>query len=214
MSYFSNHSDPDDYDDLISDNVPRKRSKRTIGIGLLIVGLIGTTTAANISISGGRKEFGQGIYQIKACDQWVGIGLESGAGIQNAYIAKMKLYGFDPGLCLGRIFRIKVYNYASSQMNLFMGAGTTTAANDSVTANVVTLLDTSTAQVNSGYSTYQKWAVKAVTLIDPQGRQIPYVDNYQMIDYTSSTGVYTIYFTYPLALVVDAASVTIESAKP
>ena len=44
------------------------------------------------------KEFGQGIFQIKACDQWVGIGLTAGSGVENPYVKNLKMYGFDPTL--------------------------------------------------------------------------------------------------------------------
>jgi hypothetical protein len=215
MSYFTNAPDADDFDDDFSgESAPRtSRAKLNIGIFLLICGLAGTTLAANISLApGGRKEFGQGIYQIKACDQWVGIGLTSGSGAQNNYVANLKLYGFDPRLCIGRIFRIKLFPTGSTTpLDLYLGAGATAGSTE--TSTVLTLMDTSTAYASSGYSTYNSWAADAVTLVDKYGRNIGWADSYELIRYTSSTAVYTIVFTYPAALVSSVASVTIESAK-
>jgi hypothetical protein len=50
-------------------------------------------------------------------------------------------------------------------------------------------------------------------MIDPQGRDIGYADNYQIIDYIPATGVYSIIFTYPRAVAANVASITIETAK-
>jgi hypothetical protein len=52
-----------------------------------------------------------------------------------------------------------------------------------------------------------------VTLIDPQGRDIGFADNYELIDYTPATGVYSVVFTYPRAVAAQVVSVTIETAK-
>jgi hypothetical protein len=41
-------------------------------IGLSVTGL---TLAASFTINSGKVEFGQGIYKIQSCDQWVGINL-------------------------------------------------------------------------------------------------------------------------------------------
>jgi hypothetical protein len=215
LSYFNGATDPDDYDDDFEESRLSFSARRKIKISILLIAasLLGTTVAANISLSpGGRKEFGQGIYQIKACDQWVGIGLTAGSGAQNNYVANIKLYGFDPRLCIGRIFKIQLFKTGSTApLNLYLGAGATSTTTD--TSTVLTLMDTSTAFASSGYSTYSSWAADAVTLVDKFGRNIGYYDSYELIDYTAGSGVYTVVFTKPLALVAEVTSVTIESAK-
>lgn len=214
MSYFNGAVDPDDFDEA-SESAPRiSRGKVNLGIFLIIMGLLGTTFAANISLSGGRKEFGQGVFQIKACDQWVGVGLTSGSGAQNTYVANVRLIGLDPRLCKGTIFRIRFFPSGSTTaMNMYLGAGPTSASTDSVTATTLTTRITNTSYTGNSQSAYDGWALDAVTLIDPQGRDIGYADNYEVIDYIAATGVYTIVFTYPKAVAAQVASITIETAK-
>jgi hypothetical protein len=216
MSYFNGPADADDFEDGISENsAPRsQRARVNLGIFFVILGLLGTTFAANISLSGGRKEFGQGIFQIKACDQWVGVGLTSGQGAQNTYVANVNLYGLDPRACKGTIFRIKFFPTGSTTaMNMYLGAGPTSASTDSVTATSLVMKITNTAYSGANQAAYDAWALDAVTLIDPQGRDIGYADNYELIDYTASTGVYSVVFTYPKAVAAQVVSVTIETAK-
>jgi hypothetical protein len=217
MSYFSGSANLEDYEDGISEERParRMRAQRNFVIFALILGVLGSSFAANITLnSGQRKEFGQGIYQIKACDQWVGIGLTVGAGTQSNYVKTVRLFGLDPRLCKGNIFRIKLFPTGSTTpLNMYKGAGTTSALSDSVTATTLVTRITNTAYTGSTKSAYDAWAYDAVTLVDPQGRDISYGDDYETIDYAIDTGVYTIYFTYPMALAAQVASVTIESAK-
>jgi hypothetical protein len=96
---------------------------------------------------------------------------------------------------------------------MYLGAGPTSAATDSVTATTLTTRITNTLYTGSTQSAYETWAYDAVTMIDPQGRDIGYADNYQIIDYIPATGVYSIIFTYPRAVAADVASITIETAK-
>jgi hypothetical protein len=216
MSYFNGSADPEDFEDGISEERPmrRMRAQRNFIIFAVILGVLGSSFAANISLSGGRKEFGQGIYQIKACDQWVGIGLTVGANTQSNYVKTVRLYGLDPRLCKGNIFRIKLFPTGSTTpLNMYKGAGATSALSDSVTATTLVTRITNTSYTGSTKTAYDAWAYDAVTLIDPQGRDISYGDDYETIDYAINTGVYTIYLTYPMALAAQVGSVTIESAK-
>jgi hypothetical protein len=216
MTYFSGPVDPEDYDEGYSEGTPRKsRLKLNLAIFMVVLAALSTTYAANISLNGGqKKEFGQGIYQIKACDQWVGIGLQSAASPNNAYVGTIKLYGFDPRLCVGRIFKIKLFKTGSATpLDLYIGPGSTSGTD---THTSLSLMDTSTTFAASGYtggSAYDNWSADAVTIVDKWGRNIGYSDNYTFIDYYPTTGVYVILLTYPKALVADVTSVTIESAK-
>jgi hypothetical protein len=217
MSYFSGSANPEDYEDGISEDRParRLRAQRNFIIFSVILGILGTSFAANITLNGGqRKEFGQGIYQIKACDQWVGIGLTVGANTQSDYVKTVRLYGLDPRLCKGNIFRIKLFPTGSTTpLNMYKGAGATSALSDSVTATTLVTRIINTDYTGNTKTAYDAWAYDAVTLVDPQGRDISFGDDYETIDYAINTGVYTIYFTYPMALAAQVASVTIESAK-
>lgn len=218
MSYFNGPADPEDFEDGYVEDQPASRGKRAqinLGIFLAVLGILGSTLAANITLNGGNKrEFGQGIFQIKACDQWIGIGLTSGQGAQNTFVANVKLFGLDPRACRGTIFRIKFFPTGSTTpMNMYLGAGPTTAANDSVTATTLVTKITNAAYTGTTSAQYDAWAYDAVTLIDPQGRDIGFADDYELIDYFPSTGVYSIIFTYPRAVAAQVSSVTIETAK-
>lgn len=217
MTYFNGPANSEDFEDGYSEEEPitgNKRGKVNLGIFLILAGLLGTTLAANISLSGGRTEFGQGVFQIKACDQWVGVGLTTGSGAQNTYVANVRLIGLDPRLCKGTIFRIKFFPSGSTTaMNMYLGAGPTSAATDSVTATTLTTRITNSAYTGNSQSAYTAWAYDAVTLIDPQGRDIGFADTYELIDYFPETGVYSIVFTYPRAIAAQVASITIETAK-
>jgi len=67
----------EDYDEGYHDDLPvreKRSSKFILGLGMLALSAVGFTVAANITIGNGNKlEFGQGLYQITSCDQWVGI---------------------------------------------------------------------------------------------------------------------------------------------
>ena len=221
MSYFSGAVDPEDYEEGIRESTSRKsRLKINLAIFVIVLGALSTTFAANISLNGGqRKEFGQGIFQIKACDQWIGLGLQSAAQPNNAYVGTIKLYGFDPRLCVGRIFKIKLFKTGSTTpLNLYLGPGQTSGSD---THTILTLMDTSTPLASSGYtssinptrSAYENWSYDAVTIVDKWGRNVGYDDGYTYIDYKYETGQYWIILTYPRALVGEVTSVTIESAK-
>lgn len=213
MSYFNGPVDPADFDEGYAEQVPArsKRAKLNIGIFILICGVLASTFAANISLGGSRKEFGQGIFQIKACDQWVGIALTSGQALQNTYVANVRVIGLNPRACRNTVLKIKFFTSASqAATNMYYGAGTTPALSDSVTATSLVLRVTDSAYTGSAYAT---WANDAVTLIDPLGRDAGYGDDYELIEYVPSTGVYSVILTYPLAVAADVKNITIETAK-
>jgi hypothetical protein len=217
MSYFNGPADPDDFDDDNPGQTSSRSSRARLNLGIFIVvlGVLGSTVAANISLNtGSKREFGQGIFQIKACDQWVGVGLTTGQGAQNTYVANVRLVGLDPRGCKGTIFRIKFFPSGSTTpMNMYLGAGPTTATTDSVTATSLVTKIVNTSYTGSTQALYEEWAANAVTLIDPQGRDIEYADAYEFIDYEAATGEYTVIFTYPRAVAAQVSSITIETAK-
>jgi hypothetical protein len=218
MSYFNGPANPEDFEDGYEETptVDRKRkAKINLGIFCVVLGLLGSTLAANISLqSGPKKEFGQGIFQIKACDQWVGIGLDTGDGQLNSFVKDVRIIGLDPRLCRGSIFRINFFPTGSTTaLDLFQGAGPLNTVSDSVTAKTLVTRITNSAYTGSTLSQYNTWAYNAVTLIDPQGRDIGYLDDYESIDYNTKTGEYTVIFTYPKMLASAVTRITIETAK-
>ena len=216
MSYFNGPADPDDFEDGVVEQESSRssRAKLNIGIFLLIMGVLGSTFAANISLSGGRQEFGQGIFQVKACDQWVGINLVTGEGAANPYVVNVEILGLDPRQCLGTIFRIKFFSTGSTTpLPVFVSGGPSGTLSDSVTATSVVSRITKTAYTGNTQTAYGDWAYDAMTLIDPQGRDIGYADNYQLVEYYLGSGIYVIAPTYSRLLAGSVNSITIETAK-
>lgn len=216
MSYFNGPADSDDYEDgEIEESAPRlSRAKLNVGIFLLIMGVLGSTFAANISLSGGRQEFGQGIFQVKACDQWVGVNLVTGEGANNQYVVNVEILGLNPRQCLGTIFRIKFFSTGSTTaLPIFVSGGPSGTLSDSVTATSIVSRITKTAYTGSTQTAYGNWAYDAMTLIDPQGRDIEFGDNYQLVEYYRNSGIYVIAPTYPRLVAASVNSITIETAK-
>lgn len=195
-----------------------KRPRRLVGIFLIAVGLIGTTIAANISIGNGRIEMGQGIYRITACDQWVGIGLNSTEAIYGgkSRVASIDLIGLDPRLCKDVVFRIKLFKQSdlNTPLGIFTGVvGTDTTTATAETGTVTSLMIYDTATISYPTTTYNYYAARALTLINGAGTNVGYRDDYHRIQYASATGVYGIIFYNPLCLMEDVDKITIESSK-
>ena len=207
----------DDEEGELTEDRPGTFTRRLIGIVLIALGVVGTTVAANISLSNGRIEMGQGIYRIQACDQWVGIGLyptATSGGL--SYVQTVELIGLDPRLCKNVLFQIKMYKNTDlvNPLALFTGVtGTDTATAAVTTGNVTRLSIYDTATVSYPTTTYNTYARKALTLVNQANVNVGYADDYHSITYVSATGVYRIYLNTPLALMADVDKVTIESAS-
>jgi hypothetical protein len=216
MSYFNGPANPDDFEDGVEEQEsPRSsRAKLNIGIFLLVMGVLSSTVAANISLSGGRQEFGQGIFQVKACDQWVGVNLVTGEGAANPYVVNVEILGLDPRQCLGTIFRIKFFSSGSTTpLPVFVSGGPSGTLSDSVTATSVVSRITKTSYTGNTQTLYGNWAYDAMTLVDPQGRDIGYADDFQLVEYYRGSGIYVLAPTYPRLLATSVNSITIETAK-
>ena len=192
--------------------------RRVVGIFFICVGLIGTTVAANISLSDGRIEMGQGIYRITACDQWVGIGLYPTAAIYGgkSRVQTIELLGLDPRMCKNVIFRIKMYKNTDLNTPLALFVGTTSTDTNTATAvegNVTQLSVYDTATVSYPTVSYNTYANNALTLVNQANIDVGYGDDYHSIDYVTATGVYRIGLVQPLALMEDIDKITIESAS-
>jgi hypothetical protein len=197
---------------------PGTFKRRVIGILLIAVGLVGTTVAANISLSNGRIEMGQGVYRIQACDQWIGIGLYPTAAIYDgkSRVKTVELIGLDPRLCKNVLFRIKMYKNSDlvNALPLFVGTRTTDTATATATEGNVTQLSIyDTATVSYPTTTYNNYARRALSLVNQADVNVGYGDSYHSITYVSATGVYRIELFQPLALMEDIDKVTIESAS-
>jgi len=207
------------YDEDFPDEVEEKStfSRRIIGILLISLGLVGTTVAANISLSNGRIEMGQGVYRIKACDQWVGIGLyptATSGGL--SYVQTVELIGLDPRMCKNVIFRIKMFKNTdlNTALPLFYGTtGTDTVTANATFGNVTQLSIYDTATVSFPTTTYDNYARRALTLVNQADVNVGYNDGYHSISYVAATGVYRVFLNQPRALMADVDKITIESAS-
>ena len=90
------------------DERPRVSKRKTLAIfaALLAISLIASTLASSIKINGlNRIEFGQGVYNLKACDSFVNLSFDgNGSGkMQHMYLA-----GFDKTKCKNKYFTVKV----------------------------------------------------------------------------------------------------------
>jgi hypothetical protein len=217
MSAFQDDEYDDEYYESEIEN-NQSNSKKLLAIVFITLGLISSTVAANISIGNGRIEMGQGLYQIKACDQWVAIGLFPTAAIYSgkSRVQTMELIGLDPRLCKNVIFRIKMFKKSSpsTPLPLFTGVtGTDTNTATMTTGNVTQVSLYDSATVTYPTVSYNSYASKALTLVNMANANVGYDDTYHRISYYATAGTYRIYFVTPLCLMEDVDRITIESAS-
>ncbi len=200
-----------DYDEGYHDDIPegkRRSPNFIIGFGLLALSVVGVTLAANITIgNGNRLEFGQGLYRITSCDQWIGIKLNPSAASYSGQsrVANMNLSGFDVLNCRGRDIKIQLLDGSSAILPIFTDAS---GLVDRVLLNVST--DTNKGRANAlGF--YNGYGVLVTSSL--AGSNGYAYDTYQYLSYNSNTGVYSIVFNYPQATMSAVNSLTVQSAS-
>ena len=200
-----------DYDEGYHDDIPERKRRSPnfiIGFGLLALSMVGVTLAANITIgNGNRLEFGQGLYRITSCDQWIGIKLNPSAASYSGQsrVANMNLSGFDVLNCRGRDIKIQLLDGSSAILPIFTDAS---GLVDRVLLNVST--DTNKGRANAlGF--YNGYGVLVTSSL--AGSNGYAYDTYQYLSYNSNTGVYSIVFNYPQATMSAVNSLTVQSAS-
>jgi len=198
---------------------PEEQQKRfssrgfRIVLGLLLVSLVGTTFAVNVTINGNnRVEFGQGVYRITSCDQFVSVALKSSSAFSDGLsrVASIELSGLDVARCANTSIRLKLYDASNpSPMELFNNIAYTSRG---TSYPCCTETGTSVVMVVAASAT-QATAAQSVTLISPSGKSIGYGDRHESIRYESTTGVFTVTFSSPLAIMRDVEKTTLESAS-
>jgi hypothetical protein len=192
------------------DDVPvreKRSSKFILGLGMLALSAVGFTVAANITIGNGNKlEFGQGLYQITSCDQWVGIKLNPSAASYSGQsrVANMNISGLDALNCKGVNFKIQLLDNASAILPIFSDAS---GLVDRVMLNV------SSSAVNraNAVSFYNGYGVLVTSSLS--GSNGYAYDGYQYLSYNANTGIYSILFNYPQATMSAVNSLTVQSAN-
>lgn len=193
---------------------PGRFSSRGFRLTLLavIISLIGTTFAINVTINGdNRVEFGQGIYRITSCDQFMNVNLKSGNAFADGYsrVESIELSGLDVARCANTSIRLRLYDASNpTPMDLFTNIAYTSRG---TSYPCCTETGTAVVMVIAANAT-QATAAQSVTLISPSGRNIGYGDRHESIRYESTTAIFTVTFASPLAIMRDVAKTTLESA--
>ena len=193
---------------------PGRFSSRSFRLTLLavIISLIGTTFAINVTINGDNEvEFGQGIYRITSCDQFVQVDLKSSSAFADGYsrVGSIELSGLDVARCANTSIRLRLYDASNpSPMDLFNNIAYTSRGTSypccTETGTAVVMLIAADAT--------QSTAAQSVTLISPSGKSIGSGDRHESLRYESTTAVFTVTFASPLAIMRDVAKTTLESA--
>jgi hypothetical protein len=200
-----------EYDEGYHDDIPvrEKRSPKFIlGVGMLALSLVGFTVAASITIgNGNRLEFGQGLYQITSCDQWIGIKLNPSAASYSGQsrVANMNLSGFDALNCRGRDIKIQLLDGSAAILPLFSDAS---GLVDRVLLNVSTDTNRGRATAVGFYNGYGVLVTSSLS-----GSNGYAYDSGQYLSYNANTGVYSILFNSPQATMSAVNSLTVQSSS-
>jgi hypothetical protein len=163
---------------------------------------VSSTFAINININdSNRIEFGQGVYQIKACDQFISLEFKSTKSVNGfSRVGNIIFKGLDIDKCKGTAMRLKMYKTGvSKEQDLF----TNQRGTETGTAVIMVISKNATRET----------AADDVTLINHKGVNIEYLDDMQSIDYERTNGDFIVTFNYPLLEMQFVNSVTLESAS-
>jgi hypothetical protein len=178
----------------------------------VIISLVGTTFAINVTINGNnRVEFGQGVYRITSCDQFINVALKSSSAFADGLsrVGSIELSGLDVARCANTSIRLRLYDASNpAPMDLFNNIAYSSRG---TSYPCCTETGTAVVMVIAAGAT-QGTAAQSVTLISPSGRNIGYGDRHESIRYESTTAVFTVSFASPLAIMRDVAKTTLESA--
>jgi hypothetical protein len=177
-------------------------TKILLGV-ILVVATIGTTLASVLTINtNNRVTFGQGMYQIKACDGWIDISFDKTStddgvgppGSKVQAVSAVNIDGFNSRACKNTNFKIKLYKSTAPEtpLDLYREAHLPNPVSTQVWLSVdndglVTLLDT--RSVNLG-----EYGDSAIALV-----------------FDTEIGRYTAYFFTPLAPASNVDIYTVES---
>ena len=202
------------YQDEHSENVDRnaflKSPSFIIGCIFLAIATFGTVLAQRITLGpDAGVEFGQGYFQVVACDTWVGIQLNpssstySGTSINGdsytseSRVQSIQISGLDTQRCAGKNIQFTLTNTeTTTALPIFTDTGSLVVSRALLTVNS-----------NASTSRYL-----ALTIIDGNGQNIGQGNAYQSLSYTSATSIYTLEFSYPLARMADVTGVNFESS--
>jgi len=157
--------------------------------------------ASNLTInSNNRVTFGQGIYRVTACDDWIDIGFQTTStsdgvlenGVRVQAVSGIVIKGFNAAGCKNKNFKIKLFKNTAPTTPLAL------------------------YQQEDGTNSNQVWLsvnnAGAVSLLDTYGRDLgEYGDSAIGLAQDSDTGDYITYFFTPLQPATNVDSSSVES---
>ena len=182
-----------------------------IGFGLIASAFLGLTFAASVSLNGGQTEFGQGIYQIGSCDQWVGINLVPTAASYDggqSRVGNIGISGLDATRCRGINFKIQLYSLSAPTVALPLftdASGSVDRLLLSISSNTNKTRSNAVSFINGSGA-----LIAATTAANGSGYAY---DGYEYLTYATTSGVYTVAFIQPLATMSLVNNVTVQSAS-
>ena len=171
-----------------------------IGVALLLLAAISSTLAANISVNqNDRMEFSQGVYTVRACNDWIQIEILYGATEYGfSPITGFVFRGINPFQCSSTTLTFKVFedlDYGpATQRQLDLYETNPDGTSDPVNEILLVINE-------SGL----------ITLADPDSTPIAEDSPFISSSLDQSTLDFTVGFTYPLAYMEDLDNITVES---
>ena len=175
-----------------------------LGAVVIFATSVGSVLAAGISIGASARgtEFGQGVYLIKACDDWIQLNLVAGEtgskGAPAGYSALtgITIDGLDVTKCSSTKFSIGARSSNGSVLPLYR-----TDKQKFMCSQKACVIG-SNAQADFDLAVSSK---KVVSL--------SVSNSYHSLTYNSSTATYTVTFTQPAILATDVSSLIIQSSS-
>ena len=172
---------------------------------LLAIAYLASSLAANITLNGSNRiEFGQGVYNLKACDDFVRVNLSYTAydsGSNSYLLNQIQLSGFDTSKCKSKYFAIKLTG-TSGALDIIHYP----SVNPTTVANKIVIHVDENAVAHLVY-TYTPASPDTGSI----GGDIPVAgDQFQKITYSS--GIYTIDLLHPYLQTNVVTGTTFQSA--
>jgi hypothetical protein len=185
-------------------SVKKPRSAK-FSAGLLIIFLTGTGTvlAANVSIKTDvvTKEFGQGTYQIKACDSWIRMNLmsagtgELGAPAGLSALSGITITNLDTHACAKTFFSIDILNSVGDKLPIYRTDGAESLCAD------LPCTQGSTSEQEIGLAINASGVVSLLSQ-----------DAFHTLQFDPNTAIYSVRFTQPTILANDVGRLIIQSS--